>query len=181
MTYLISGFAVGAVLGGPLVGLITAGVVSGVRRWSLRRREHPIPVGLVLILLLIELRSGSSALAALSSVANALPDHEELRKVSRLAAVAGLPSALEMAGAELRPTLFQLARAQRTGAPLEAVVRRLLDETVAQERAARVARARSLPVRLMLPVTLLMLPGLVLTLYAPSLIQVFDDLTGAFP
>jgi hypothetical protein len=32
----------------------------------------------------------------------------------------------------------------------------------------------------MLPVTLLMLPGLVLMLYAPSLIGLFDDLTGAW-
>jgi hypothetical protein len=35
-----------------------------------------------------------------------------------------------------------------------------------------------LPVKLMLPVTLLMLPGLVLLLYGPSLLGMFSELTG---
>ena len=33
----------------------------------------------------------------------------------------------------------------------------------------------------MVPVTLLMLPGLVLLLYAPSLIAVFEELVGGLP
>jgi hypothetical protein len=56
-----------------------------------------------------------------------------------------------------------------------------MDEDLARERAKRLAKARSLPVRLMIPLTLLVLPGLVLLLYAPSLVQLFDDLTGAWP
>jgi hypothetical protein len=56
----------------------------------------------------------------------------------------------------------------------------MLEQSLAEERTRRLARARSLPVRLMVPVTLFMLPGLVLMLYAPSLFQLFDELTGAW-
>jgi hypothetical protein len=57
-------------------------------------------------------------------------------------------------------------------------VRRLLDNELAADRTERIARARTIPTRLMIPVTLLMLPGLVLLLYAPSLLGLFEDLTG---
>ena len=33
--------------------------------------------------------------------------------------------------------------------------------------------------KLMIPVTLLMLPGMLLFMYAPSLLAMFEDLTGA--
>ncbi|HEX6221173.1 MAG TPA: hypothetical protein VF115_08780, partial [Acidimicrobiia bacterium] len=69
-------------------------------------------------------------------------------------------------------------RAQRSGASLGGSVRRMLDNALASERARKLARARTLPTRLMIPVTLLMLPGLILTMYAPSLLATFDDLTG---
>jgi hypothetical protein len=54
----------------------------------------------------------------------------------------------------------------------------MLEVRLAADKASRIARARTLPVRLMIPVTLLMLPGLILLLYAPSLLAMFDDLTG---
>jgi hypothetical protein len=41
-------------------------------------------------------------------------------------------------------------------------------------------KARSLPVKLMVPITLLMLPGLVLVIYAPTLFGLFSDLTGTW-
>jgi hypothetical protein len=56
----------------------------------------------------------------------------------------------------------------------------MLENELAADRARRVARARTLPVRLMIPLTLLMLPGLILLLYAPSLLAMFEDLTGVF-
>jgi hypothetical protein len=55
----------------------------------------------------------------------------------------------------------------------------MLDAHLAAERARKLARARTLPTRLMIPVTLLMLPGLILAIYAPSLLATFNDLTGA--
>jgi hypothetical protein len=76
--------------------------------------------------------------------------------------------------------MAQLARAQRSGSPLVGTVRRLIEDDLSAERARRLAKARTLPTRLMLPVTLLMLPGLVLLLYAPSLIGLYEDLLGAW-
>jgi hypothetical protein len=57
-------------------------------------------------------------------------------------------------------------------------VRSLLDADIAAERSRRLERARSLPVRLIIPITLLVLPGMVLLLYAPSLLRLFADLSG---
>jgi len=145
-----------------------------------RHRAEPDPsLSLVLLLLLIELRSGVSVLAALHGVSSALPGYGNLRVVTRMASVSGLVAAVPHADAELRPVIAQLARAQRSGASLGGTVRRMLDEGLAEDRANRIARARALPVRLMMPVTLLILPGMVLMLYAPSILDMFEELTGS--
>lgn len=169
--------SVGVIVAGP-VGGIVAGLLS--RFASLSRRHHgPEPsLTLVLLLLLVQLRSGLSVLAALNEVSAALPGQRSLRSVARVARVSGLVSSLPLADDTLRPVLAQLARAQSTGASLSGVVRRMLDGELAARRAKQIARARTLPIRLMIPVTLLMLPGLVLLLYAPSLLGMFEDLTG---
>lgn len=153
--------------------------------WVLvRRRRTPAPVvptRLVLLVVLTEIRSGRSVLSALQSASSRLPDHAELRQLVRLAGVAGLSAAVSVAPDSLRVILSQLARAQRSGASLAGTVHRLIDNDLAEERARRLAKARSLPTRLMIPVTLLMLPGMILLAYAPSLIAVFDDLVGVIP
>lgn len=179
VTWAMLGAAAGLVAGGmpvALAGAMLAFLAAG------RRKRQPPSHGarLVLLLLLVELRSGLSVLGALQQVARALPHHRDLRRVVRVATVSGLTAAIPHAGVSLRPMVAQLARAQRSGASLDGAARRLLEQDLAGEKARRLARARSLPVRLMLPVTLLMLPGLVLLLYAPSLIRLLDDLTGPF-
>lgn len=171
--------ATGLVVAGP-VGAVIGGLTPFVLgRLHTGRRQIP-SMRLVLLLLLVELRSGLSVLAAIQRVAAVLPDHDDLGTVARVATVSGLSSAIPVAGADLRPIVAQLARAQRSGAGLTSTVRRLIDQDLAAERTERLARARSLPVRLMIPITLLMLPGLVLLLYAPALLGLFRDLTGAW-
>lgn len=170
-------FSVGLALLGPLAAIVSGLVYAVSHRW--RARVSPPPIRLILILLLLELRSGRSVLAALTAASDAIPEYGQLKRVARLALISGLPAALDRAPPSLRPLLTQLARARRSGASLQTTVRRLLEEDLAEDRATRLARARALPVRLMLPVTLLMLPGLVLLLYAPSLLRVFNGLTGA--
>jgi len=171
------GMSVGVLVAGPWGGMVGGLVPLG---WKALTRPRPLetPVTLVLLLLLVELRSGLSVLAALIEVSASLPHYGSLRTVSRVARVSGLMAALPYADDDLRPVISQLARAQRSGASLSGVVRRMLEGELASDRAARIARARTLPVRLMIPVTLLMLPGLVLLLYAPSLLGMFEDLTG---
>lgn len=169
--------ATGLVVAGPFGATVGVLIPLIWRRWSTRPAPPP-PLTLVIMLVLIELRSGLSVLAALEGASRALPDDVVLRTVTRVARVSGLVPALSHADARLRPMLAQLARAQKSGASLTDSMRRLLETEMAAEKSRRVARARTLPVRLMIPVTLLMLPGLVLFLYAPSLLAMFDDLTG---
>lgn len=172
--------ALGLMIAGPLGGL-AGGAVAWL--WA-RRRARPSPIPeprLVMVLLLVEIRSGSSVLAALQRASARLPSYPALHRVARVATVSGLVAALSECDDALRPIVAQLARAQRSGSSLDSAVRRMLDQDLASFRSGRLARARALPVKLMVPVTLLMLPGLVLLLYAPALIRTFSRLTGSWP
>ena len=118
--------AVGLVVGGP-IGAVAGGVAPLVVR-RLRSRDAPAPpIRLVLLLLLVQLRSGLSVLAALIAVSEALTADSNLRRVARVARVSGLVAAIPHADDRLRPMLSQLARAQRSGASLSGVVRRMLE------------------------------------------------------
>ena len=169
------------------VGGMVGGALGAAMFWLLivslpklrQKGPGPVPVRLVLIVLLIEIRSGHSVPAALETVGRRIPAFPELARIARVARVSGPAAAIETSGPEMRPLLSQLVRAQRSGAPLEPTIRRLIEVNLAEERSARLSKARSLPVRLMFPVSLLMLPGLVLLLYAPSLMRIFDDLTSS--
>lgn len=173
----VVGASLGLVVAGP-PGAMVGGLAPLVWTRIISRRRPQTPITLVLLLLLVELRSGLSVLAALIEVSAAVPRYQSLRTVSRVARVSGLVAALPYADDRLRPVVAQLARSQRSGASLSGSVRRMLESELASDRSRRIARARTLPVRLMIPVTLLMLPGLILLLYAPSLLGMFEDLTG---
>lgn len=177
MTAIIAS-SVGLAVGGP-VGALLGLTVVGVRRAIARRRTTPsMAARPVLLVMLVELRAGASVLSALQKASSVFPDHRSLSTATRVAAVHGLTSALDHADDNLRPALVQLARAQRSGASLSRVLRTELDNQIADEKAKRLARARALPVKLMIPMTLMMLPGLLLILYAPGLFVLFDQLTG---
>jgi hypothetical protein len=161
--------APGAVMGIGLHGLLLL-------RFRLRGPEEPIRP--ILLLLLVELRSGRSALGALQAVAGLFPDNRDLLLAARVATISGLTDAVLVSTGQIRGVLSQLARAQKSGAPLADTVRAMIEADIAAEKARRVARARTLPVRLMIPITLLMLPGLVLLFYAPSMLRLFEELSG---
>lgn len=178
MTSTVATASLGLIVAGPwgaLLGAMAPWVAARIRRSA----PHPRHTRLIILILLVEVRSGVSVLAALQAASAALFDHD-LRRVARVATVSGLSSAVGVAGSRLEPLIAQLARAQASGASIAAVLRSMLERDLAAEKARRIARARSLPVRLMIPVTLLMLPGLVLLLYAPSLLGLFTQLTGAW-
>jgi hypothetical protein len=61
-------------------------------------------------------------------------------------------------------------RAVRTGAPLGQAIEALADELRHEDHARRMAAARRLPVRLLIPLALLILPGFVLALVGPALV-----------
>jgi hypothetical protein len=168
------------------VGLAVAGVPGvllalgieyglGLRR---RLRRGPSMLRPLLIVLLIELRSGRSVLGALQTAAAVFPEQRRLVLAARVATISGLTQAVMVESGEIRRVLAQLARAQRSGAALGDTVRSMIEADISAEKTRRVARSRALPVRLMLPITLLLLPGLVLLLYAPSMLRLFEELSG---
>jgi hypothetical protein len=165
-----------AVAGVPGV-LLALGIEFGL---GLRRvlRRRPSLLRPLLIVLLIELRSGRSVLGALQTAAAVFPDQRQLVLATRVATVTGLTRAVMVVSGEIKGVLAQLARAQRSGAALGDTVRSMIEADISAEKTRRVARSRSLPVRLMLPITLLLLPGLVLLLYAPSMLRLFEELSG---
>jgi tight adherence protein C len=65
-----------------------------------------------------------------------------------------------------------VARAVETGAALGPILDSYQDQVQAEARAAAEARLRRLPVKLVFPLALLMLPGLVLMVSGPALIDV---------
>jgi hypothetical protein len=176
MRRLVAGSVGLAIAGAP--GAILALSLQGVLGFRHRLRSRASLLRPVLIVLLVELRSGRSVLGALQTAAEVFPAHRELMLAARVATISGLTEAALVVTGEMRGVLAQLARAQRSGAALGDTVRSMIEADIAAEKARRVARSRSLPVRLMIPLTLLLLPGLVLLLYAPSMFRLFEELSG---
>ncbi|HVR76762.1 MAG TPA: hypothetical protein VMS99_00055 [Acidimicrobiia bacterium] len=176
MTAVVMASAGLAVAGAPgaVLGLVAHAFLM------LRRRLHrpDPPIRPVLLLLLVELKSGGqSALGALQAAARTFPGHRDLVLASRVATISGLTEAVDVVPGAMRGVVSQLARAQRSGAPLADTVRAMIESDIAADKARRVARARTMPVRLMVPITLLLLPGLVLLFYAPSMLRLFEELS----
>ena len=176
MKAIVSG-SIGLALAGLPGAVLGICVSAGFAFWH-RLRKRPTLLRPVLIVLLIELRSGRSMLGALQTVAAAFPGQTEMTLAARVATISGLSQAALLMTGEMKGVLSQLARAQKSGAALGDTVRSMIEADIAAEKAIRVARSRSMPVRLLLPITLLLLPGLVLLLYAPSMLRLFEDLSG---
>lgn len=167
------------VVGGPVLAAVVLGL-AWVFAHRHRFRRPVMPVRPILVLLLIQLRSGRSILSGIQAVASRYPDHVGMVRPVRVAGVSGMAAAAAAASGEIAVLFAHLARSQLTGSSAADAVRRMLEADLAKERARRIARARALPVRLMLPVTLLLLPGVVLLSYGPSLLALLDDLVVPF-
>lgn len=177
MSYLIAGSLGLNLFGFP--GAMTAVLALGLRRHLPgRRREDDLRP--IMMVLLVELRGGRSVLSALQAASARFSEAGDLKRVVRVASVAGLTAAVDEARGGLRFLLIHLARAQATGASAADAVRRYLDDDLARERAERQARIKALPVRLMLPLSLLTLPGVVLLAYGPTVLSLLDGLVVPF-
>lgn len=98
----------------------------------------------------------------------------EVGDVLRRAARGGLGQALAAADGHGRRLYAGAARAVVTGAPLAPAVDAFVREAIAEQRAADLESARRLPVRLMLPLALLILPGFVLLTVGPTVLAALD-------
>lgn len=141
-------------------------------------RTHRATLRPILLVLLVELRSGLSVLAALQSVARRFPEDPTLGRAVGVATVSGIDAGAISSDRRLYVLLGPLARAQRSGASAADVVRRLLESDMAAERATQLAKTKALPVKLMIPLTLLTLPGVLILGYGPTLVSLLSEVVS---
>ncbi len=166
---------VGAVVAlvNPAVGMLAPIAVLAVGLAARRESSgHGSGVLLLADQVVLGLRAGLTLEGALRE---ALTDLDpaltgEVRGVLRAARHSGLRLALADASG-LGERLFRItADAVQTGAPLAPAVEALADELRHEDHARRMAAARRLPVRMLLPLALLILPGFVLVVIGPALL-----------
>lgn len=165
--------ALGTIVAGFPGGAATLAVLEIVRRRP-RRRPAPDPIG-VAARLLVLVGAGLPLMAALAGAAGSEPGVAEVVRRSRRLGTAG---ALAGATGPLTPLLRRLSDAASSGSPLEPAIRSFLDGERRRRHTRAVERARRLPVRLMIPMTLMVLPGFVVMVYGPALIDTVLGLLG---
>ena len=102
----------------------------------------------------------------------------QVERVLRDSHQMGLGAALASAEGSAAPLFDRLARAQVTGAPLIATVVAFAAEDRAHRRARGIEAARKLPVKLTIPLALLVLPGFLLLTAAPAAVGSIQRLLG---
>jgi hypothetical protein len=95
----------------------------------------------------------------------------ELGRVLRAVRRGGTAALLDVAAGGAAPLYRAIAAAASSGAPLVGVVEAFAAERRHAEHSARVEAARRLPVRLLLPLALLILPGFVVLAVGPALLD----------
>lgn len=158
-------------MAGALGGVVALELSSRLRR----RRPPPVdPVPLAARLLVL-VGNGVPVVPALELAAGSVDGVAEVvRRSRRLGAAVSLGSA----GGPLAPLMRSLAAGAASGSAPEAVIRRFVETERRQRQVRAIEYARRLPVRLMVPMTLLVLPGFVLMVYGPALIDLVIGLLG---
>jgi pilus assembly protein TadC len=158
--------------------------LSGRRRFSLvPRPARPVAISQELAevcdLTAICLTGGLNIATALRIAAGAGegPISAELEAILARARIDGLGVVLATAdGAGAR--LYQsVSRADVTGGPMLQSVAALADELWSEQATAALEKARRLPVAMLLPLTLLILPGFLLLTIAPAVFDAFSRLS----
>lgn len=131
-------------------------------------------------LLSIALSAGLPLPAALAYAADEVegPVEEELRSLLRRSRVRGTALALVETAGPLAELATRLARAQVTGAPMAEAVAAFVRSRRAELRGRALERTRTLPVKLIVPVSLLLLPGFLALVVGPTVVTQLGDLLG---
>ena len=148
---------------------------------SCRRRRSTAPaqeLAEVCDLAAIGLTGGLNTAIALQIAARASGGSVsgELERVLATARIDGLGEAMAAAGGDGTRLYQTVSRATATGGPMLQSVRALADELWAEQATAAVEKARKLPVAMLLPLTLLILPGYLLLTIAPAVLDAFSRL-----
>lgn len=140
------------------------------------RRQPPVDVPAVARLAGIALRAGLTLSQALAHAETevAEPTRGAVGDILRRSQPIGLGPALAATRGPLGPLARRLATVHRTGASLALTIDGFEHELIEARQAEAAARVRRLPVQLTIPLVLLILPGCVLLLIGPTVI---DELT----
>lgn len=169
--------AVALALGGWAVAAMAATVLLATRTQGRRigRREGGRETGVeaVTLVVLSGLRAGLSLPAAIGEAAGLLgdPAASELKAILRRARQHGMTAALADATGTMAPLAVLLARSSMNGAAPGPALAAFLDSRRSAERARMLEAARTLPVRLVVPISLLLLPGLVAVTMGPAIVD----------
>ena len=145
-----------------------------------RHRRHAEGDLILPQLLFIGLTAGLSLGATLARAQSQLERHQAraVAHLLRQARSSGMAAALaSQAGS---PLYRILARAHVTGAPLAAVVGTFITQRREAHRAEQLARVRKLPIKLLVPLSLFILPGFVFLTVGPTLVHHLTRLLGPF-
>ncbi len=151
-----------------------------VREQRLAREAAEKEIELLTHSLLIGLSGGLSPAAALETSRKMLGSGlgEEVDTILRRSVRQGLASSL-LNSTGVGGRLFrQVGAAQLSGAPLSLALTALASEQRAAARARAMEAARRLPVKMMVPITLLMLPGLLILMVGPLVLPAVVRLLG---
>jgi len=146
------------------------------RRTTRQRAEDD--VALLADLTALGLRAGLGLIQALerAAVDVAPPLAEEVRAVVRAAGRSGTAAALTTADGHAERLYRLSARAAATGAPVAEAVDGFAAERRHADHSRATAEARRLPVRMLLPLALLILPGFVVLAVGPALLEALERL-----
>ncbi len=183
------GFAVALVVGG-LIG-VAVGTAIGIAASRLiprlesadtrrRRQDRAAELPLTLDLLGVCLRAGMPLVAALETVADALPGpfSDDLRMIAGLQRLGAAPAAAWSdltADADLAPVGRTVARSAESGSRLAAAFDRLAADRRSALAAAGLSRARSAGVVAMAPLGLCFLPAFVCLGIVPIVLSLFGQ------
>jgi len=164
----------------PILALAGTLAWAAARRWSIPAAPSSGGVQSLTGALLVGTAAGLSLQTSLERARSSLSaEHAvELEEVLRAARRFGLAAALARVDGSLAPLLGRLARAQVSGAPLASTISAFAAEDRELRRATRLEAARKLPVRLTVPLALLVLPGFVLLTAGPAAIGSLQRMLG---
>lgn len=183
-----------AVVGSVLVVRAPVLAVGLILSWLLMRRRRSIRADrvdaddaideevLFVHALLIGISGGLGLLSALALARDQL--RTSLRSivddVLDAAQADGLSPVLLASSGPLGGLFRQLGASHLSGAPLVLALSAHAHELHERERAAQLERVRQLPIRMVVPLTLLMLPGFLLVAIGPTVVGSFSRLMAPF-
>lgn len=167
-----------------LIGLVVAVVLSGVlplpRFEPRQRRSQPIDALVVARLLALSTASGRSLGRALEDVRLRLPGSHVafVDDILSRAKRQGLTRSLIETVGPLEDLTERLAKAQVTGAPVGPALDAYISMVHDARRLHAVEEARTIGVKLIVPLALLLLPGFLALVVAPFVLEQLEGLLG---